>query len=538
MQDKEILGLVEEERFSGVKHAPRTTPTKSIDWLFRQFNVSFADLDGVAVGFEAPVRSMLMSSFRNVRERNWERVVREPAAYLEYIIEDLRFREFVSSRGAGSKRALKQKLHYFDHHLAHAASAARTSGFDSCIVLTWDGVGENCAGIFGLYKNGRITVADRIPINQSLGWLYSEATVLCGFKSHSHEGKLMGLAAFGEPQPNWYSQIGEIGEDGYRLHREWRKNLRRLFDQRKPSQPLEMEHKNLAATVQKFLEDAIVAVVKAKIRQFGVTQVACAGGVALNCDANARILSDTRCTDLFVQPAANDAGTSLGAALELNYELGGESSVPLTSPYLGPEYSNDEIKAILDESKLVYQSLGDEVSKVAAQHVVEGKIVGTFNGRSEFGPRALGGRSIIALPADPAMKDKINAEVKHREPWRPFAPAVLAERCPDYFRNYYKSPYMLLTFEAIGDGTRKLGAATHVDGTARVQEVSANSGNATYRKIIEEVDALSGIPAVLNTSFNDHEKPICLTPRDAIQTFFSTGLDVLLVGQYCLEKKQ
>lgn len=531
-----LTGLVEEERFTGIKHAPRTVPAKSMAYVLHQAGLSFGDLDAIAVGFQQPLRAGAKSVVRNAVERNWERILREPGAFAEYFLRNILFKDHVTSAGRISAKQLSKRIHYIDHHLSHAASAARVSGFDRSVVITWDGVGENCAGLVGTFRDGEISVRQRIPIRQSLGWLYSTATALCGFKSHSHEGKLMGLAAYGEVREEWLMQIGEISSEGYRLHHNWISRMSSWIEPRRPSEPLVQIHMDLAATVQYYLQTAMVATASREIRRTGISKVVLAGGVALNCDANAMILALPECTDLFVQPAANDAGTGLGAALELNWRMGGASSVPLAHAYYGPEFTNSEIRTFLKESKLEFAELGAELPRVVAQLLAEGKIVGHFAGRSEFGPRALGGRSILALPRDPSMKDRVNREVKHREEWRPFAPSVLAEHCDEVFINYYPSPFMLLTFATTTSAHSQFEAATHVDGTARVQEVRSDTPNSSFRQVLELVYEYTGVPGLLNTSFNDHEKPICLSPRDAVQTFYSTGLDALALGDFLLTK--
>mgnify|MGYP001560067173 CR=1 FL=1 len=345
----------------------------------------------------------------------------------------------------------------------------------------------------------------------------------------------MGLAAFGKPDLSLFDGIAELTDDGYRLVHGFADALRRRFRVRQKNEEITEYHKNLAATAQFFLEEAVLRVAQSVSRRCKSRNLALAGGVALNCDMNYRLINSGCFDKIFVQPAANDAGTALGAALEVAAIKGGSTSnLKLYHAQYGPSYNAEEIEALLIESKIPYRKLTalSEVAKL----IYDGKIVGWFTGRMEFGPRALGGRSILANPAIKGMKEKINRECKHRENWRPFAPSVLSEYCNEYFENYHYSPFMLMTFKVKEDKREILQSAIHIDGTARVQEVTREA-NPRYYELIKEFHKLSGVGAVLDTSLNDREKPICLTPRDAIQTFYTTGLDVMVLENFLLEKE-
>lgn len=532
IRDGELVALVEEERFIGLKHAPKMVPKKSIHYCLSSAGITIDEVDYIAIGFDRPLKSSFKNLMQNIREANLSRLVRECGAYGEYFLSMQRQIDFLAS--LSSKGNIHKKLVYIDHHRSHAASAVRTSGYDDAVVITLDGVGEDNAGMIGYFEGNKIHKLRSIPINQSFGWLYGEVTALCGFKSHSHEGKTMGLAAFGKPDLALFDGIAELTDDGYRLVHGFADTLRRRFRTRSKDEEITEYHKNIAATVQFFLEEAVLRVAQSVSRQCKSRNLALAGGVALNCDMNYRLITSGCFDSIFVQPAANDAGTALGAALEVAaIKCKVTSNFKLSHAYYGPSYHNDEIEALLIESKIPYRKLSElrEVAKL----INDGKIVGWFTGRMEFGPRALGGRSILANPAIRGMNEKINLECKHRENWRPFAPSVLSEHCDEYFENYHFSPFMLMTFKVKDDKREMLQSAIHVDGTARVQEVSLEA-NPRYYELINEFYKLSGVAAVLNTSLNDREKPICLTPRDAIQTFYTTGLDVMVLEDFILEK--
>lgn len=531
LEDGKLIAFAEEERFTRLKHAPRLIPEKSIEYCLGQAGTTLAGIDFIAVGWESVWGSWGKNIFANLKERNFKRMIRENGAYLEYFLKMFRLKDYLSNLDETGESW--EKIRYVPHHIAHAASAARFSGFDESIIISLDGVGEDNAGLLGYFRNGKIHTIRYIGINQSLGWLYAKATEICGFTPHSHEGKLMGLAAYGNPRGELLKDIAELTEDGYVLKKNWVESFEKRFKKRKEDKELTQEYKDLAATIQQFVEESVQRLAESLYRKTKIRNICLAGGVALNCDMNSR-LAQLDCFDnIFIQPAANDAGAALGAAAEVFFQETGNKCGPLAHSNYGPEYSDEEIEKILKESKLKYRKISTlaEIAKM----IFDGKIVGWFSGRMESGPRALGGRSILASPSIPGIKDKINKEVKHREPWRPFAPSILKEYAADYFENYYPSPFMLLTFKTRPEKIKDIQAAVHVDGTARVQEVSFET-NPRYCNLIDEFRKISGIPAVLNTSLNDKGEPICLTPKDAIRTFFSTGLDILVLENFILEK--
>lgn len=531
LRDGKLVAFAEEERFSRVKHAPRMIPKGAVEYCLKEAGIALGDIDFVAVGYESVSRSWIKDILTNFWEGNWGKIIAENGAYLEYFIQTMRLKRCFSELDKSGKTW--KKMRYINHHLAHAASTARFSGFQESVVVSLDGVGENNAGLFGYFRDGKIFTLQTVPMNQSLGWLYGNTTEICGFRKHSHEGKLMGLAAFGKVKPELLKGIAELRKDGYYLRKGWVKRLEKRFKKRELGEEIGQEHKDLAATVQNFLEEAVQRVAKNLHQKTKIRNVVLAGGVALNCDMNAKIIALDCFDNIFIQPAANDAGTALGAAAEVYFQETGKSCEKLSHAYFGPEYSADEIEKVLKESKQTYRKISG-ISEVARM-IFEGKIVGWFSGRMEFGPRALGGRSILANPALPGMKDKINNSVKHRENWRPFAPSILKEYAAEFFENYHFSPFMLLTFKTSPEKEADIQAAIHVDKTARVQEVSQET-NPKYHELIDEFRKISRIPVLLNTSFNDCGEPIVMNPKDAIRTFCSTGLDALIIEDFILEK--
>ncbi len=532
--DGELVAFAEEERFTGVKYAPRQTPRHAIEYCLAEAHLAIDDVDATVLGYDPPFRAWGKNAWANLTEGNIARGVRETGAFVEYGLNMVRFRDYLRATARHPKAVLR-KVHFVTHHVAHAASAARCSGFSECAVLTLDGVGEGDAGLLGVFQGNRITPLRRIPINQSLGWLYSLVTELCGFVPHSHEGKVMALAGFGTPDLESLRGIAELRKDGYVLPRNWYRRLVRQFGPpRGTGEPITQKHKDLAASVQYFLERAVLNLAQALHRDTGLPDLVLAGGVALNCDMNARLAQSDFIDRMFIQPAANDAGTALGAAYEWHARATGERCAPLRHVSYGPAYTDEEIESLLQESKLRYRRLSS-LRDIAAK-LAEGKIVGWFDGRMEFGPRALGNRSILSHPGVVGMKETINRKVKHRESWRPFAPSVLADRAAEYFEQYVPSPFMLLTFKTKREKRRELAACIHVDDTARVQEVSPDT-HPRYAALIQAFADITGTPAVLNTSFNSNEKPICCTPQDALRVFFATGIDVLVLNNFVLEKR-
>jgi carbamoyltransferase len=437
------------------------------------------------------------------------------------------------------------RLVHVDHHEAHAWSTYALSGFDESLVVVMDGRGARESTALYHARGGELRLVRRYLWPNSLGLFYEAFTDLLGFRRHSDEWKVMGLAAYGEPTANLDGLL-RVVEGGYQVNAHalagrWWNDLSPLIarfgPRRDPDREITDADRGLAASVQRALEQAVFAVVKEGIRLTGCRQVCLAGGVAMNSKANGRLLASGVIDDLFVQPAATDDGTAIGAALVAHAELG--VAVPryrLTDVYLGPSFSDAEIASELGRYKLKSMRV-PEVERVTAALIAQGYVVGWFQGRMEFGPRALGNRSILADPRRVEIRDRVNECVKFREPWRPFAPSCLAEVAGEYFEGCRDAPYMIVTYDVAPSKRSVIPAVTHADNTARVQTVTRAS-NPRYWELIRAFGALTGVPVVLNTSFNLKGEPIVCTPKDAVRTFYSSGLDFLVIGDTIVPKAE
>lgn len=531
--DGKLVAFAEEERFNWLKHAPRMLPQKAILYCLEKASLSIDDIDCIAIWYDSFAKWWIKNIISNFfKEFNFKRWFFEWGAYVEYFFKMVRLKWFLQWLAIDKKKIIK-KIRYYSHHLAHAASTVRVSWFDESLILSFDGVGENEAWLLWYLRNNKIHKVKSIKINQSLWWLYSTVTWICWFKEHSHEGKLMWLAPYGKPDLSIFEWIAEITDSGYILKNNWNYKLNKKYKRRSPIDEITQEYKDLAATVQYFLELAGQNTTKWLYQKVGIKNVCLAWWVSLNCDMNSKILALDCIENIHIQPAANDAWTALWAALEAYVELTWKKCEKQNHTYFWPNYSDEEIEQLLIESKLKYRKL--KSIKEVAEKIHEWKTIWLFQGRMEFWPRALWNRSIVANPSLLWIKDKINVEVKHREEWRPFAPSVLEEYAAEYFEKYYFSPYMILTFYVKKEKIKDLNAVIHVDNTARVQAVSKDT-NPKYYELINEFYKLSWVPVLLNTSFNDKEKPICLSPRDAVQTFYTTWIDTLVLENFILEK--
>ena len=523
MVDGELLAFAEEERFTRVKHAPRSFPRRAMDYCLAQAGLGLGDVDEIAIGME--------QHWSTVLPNLWP--PQPPGFALGKVMRN--FKQI----GRGNARlpfSLKDpRVHFCNHHLSHVASSFYVSGFDRAAFISLDGAGGGESGMLGWGEGTRLTVDRRVTNAGSWGVLYEMVTDRLGFRAHSHEGKTMGLAAYGEPDPDrfdfidWSGPVPRLDRAGMRRHL-------RAIPRRDPAAEFTDEHRNLAATVQHTLERALLAMTRHLTERSGSRALCMAGGVALNCSANGMLLASGAVDDIYVQPASSDAGVALGAAVLRHVQVTGERPrFVFDHAYWGPSYSDEEIERVLVEAKLPYER-PNSIEERTAGLLADGRIVGWFQGRMEAGPRALGGRSILADPAVPGMKEKVNGEVKHREMWRPFAPSMLEEDIGEYVEKPYRSPFMILAFQARDDRVDAFRAATHVDGTARVQGVTREA-NPRYYRLIEAFKARTGRGVILNTSFNDAEEPLVCSPRDAIRTFASTGLDALALGPFLIQKQ-
>jgi carbamoyltransferase len=429
-----------------------------------------------------------------------------------------------------------------DHHLAHAISAYAFSGLQQAAILVVDGRGAWEATSIWYGHEGKLDHVLTIPWPNSLGLFYAAFTGYLGFQPNSDEWKVMGLAPYGQPGADLHDFI-QLDRDFYHVKAPLLLGNgnggsgieSRLGPARAPEGEIEGRYKDIAFAVQEICEQAMLDLVREAVAKTGCRDLCLAGGVALNSKANGRILASGLVNQLFIQPAAADDGVAPGAALAPYLETDGGLPISrMRHVYLGPEHSDAEIEKALCTYKL-RSTILDDPAETAAQLLAAGKIIGWFQGRMEFGPRALGSRSILADPRDPEMNARVNNAVKFREWWRPFAPSLLAEAAGEYLENASESPFMLLTFPVKQDKRHVIPSVTHVDGSARPQTVD-QTVNPLYWRLIEDFRRITGVPVIMNTSFNLRGEAIVASPTDAVRTFFSSGLDALVIGSYLVEK--
>jgi len=436
----------------------------------------------------------------------------------------------------------KARFRYVDHHLAHALSSYAYSGFDDAAVVVMDGRGAWEATSIWHGHGGRLDHVLTLDWPDSLGLFYAQFTGFLGFVPNSDEWKVMGLAPYGQPGIDLSAYISP-GDSPYRVHAKplvgdgvgFRHFAPRLGAPREPESDISEHHKNVAFAVQDACELAMTSVVKLALQKTKSKNLCLAGGVALNSKANGKIAAMGLVEQMFVQPAASDDGVALGAALAPYSDGNGKlPTKAMRHGYWGPAFDDHAVEKALQTYKIRYTRLSDP-ARTAAQLLSEGKILGWFEGRMEFGPRALGSRSIVADPRDPEMNAKVNNAVKFREWWRPFAPSFKKEAAPEYLESAYDSPFMILTAQVRPEKRNVIPSVTHVDGSARPQTVEREI-NPLYYRLIDEFGKITGVPVIMNTSFNLRGEAIVHTPTDALRTFFSSGMDALAIGSFLVEK--
>lgn len=542
VKDGQVIAACAQERFDRKKHS-KEFPKDAIDFCLGQAGITLKRVDLVAIPFNYPLAlAMLIGKFTL---EYFPASVNATRTLLPYLLGKWRDGES-GLRTMGYSGSIK----YIEHHHGHAASAFYPSNFDSATVLTIDARGESPSTCIYLGKGGdlkRTVTLANYP--HSLGYLYTSLTAYLGFERNSGEGKVMGLAPYGDWRT--YSQYTDIikllPEGKFKLDLSYfsfhlgagldvSEKFEKIFGPRRvPGSEITTRHKNIAALLQHITEETILHCAKYAVESTGERNLCLSGGVALNSVANGRVLKELGPSRLFVQPASTDDGSALGAALSAFYSGCNRKPVYMDDiVYLGPEYSDEEIRLCLKKNKLKYKR-SERIEKMVAREVAEGKIVAWFQGRSEFGPRALGNRSILVDPRDPTMKDKLNSQVKFRESFRPFAPSVLEESASEYFDCDEPSPYMLITYNIKKKYQQELPAITHVDDTVRIQTVSKKQ-NLRYWSLLNEFGKITGMPVLLNTSFNVRGEPIVNTPQEAVNSFLGSGIDVLIIGNYIVKK--
>jgi carbamoyltransferase len=538
-RDGHILFAVAEERLSRLKHDARF-PSLSIEACLAAAGIRGDQLDFVCFGWP-PAMEALKHDLKCMATGSL------PLNYVD-LVSTVRRNLNHTRKQNGKKKFLvrfstKAQFRFVEHHLAHAISAYSYSGFDDAAVLVLDGRGAWEASSLWHGRDGRLEHVWTIPWPNSLGLFYAQFTQYLGFQPYSDEWKVMGLAPYGEPGINLRDFI--VPDDNpykvsTRLLLEDEPTplagiTARLGPQREAESEIEPKHKNVAFAVQDACEEAMMTLARAAVAKTGSRNICLAGGVALNSKANGKILSSGIVDRIFVQPAAGDDGVCLGAALAPYLDNGGKLPMhKMRHAYLGAENSDEEIEKTLTTYKLRATRVADPAA-AAAEMLANGKILGWVQGRMEFGPRALGARSILADPRDPEMNAKVNNAVKFREWWRPFAPSMLAEVADQYIESATDSPFMILTAQVKPEKRSVIPSVTHVDGSARPQTVERDV-NPLYWRLIREFGNRTGVPVVMNTSFNLRGEPIVSTPTDAVRTFFSSGMDALVIGSFVVEK--
>ncbi len=539
-RDGELLFAVAEERLSRVKHDERF-PALAIKACLQFARVRPEQLDYIAFGWSPPRRTYLHDLADFVRGRH-------PISYLNVLNSTRQFVSMNHQRG-GQRRftqyfgPTKARMLFVDHHRAHAISAYAHSGFEEAAVVVVDGRGAWEATSIWHGRNGKLDHVLTIPWPNSLGLFYAAFTEYLGFQPYSDEWKVMGLAPYGQPGVSLKDFVtidhGFYEVDGPHLIGRGSnldgRIVERLGPKRVPESEIESRYKDVAFAVQDACEQAMKGIADVAVKKTGCRKLCLAGGVALNSKANGLILSSGLVESIFIQPAASDDGVALGAVFAPYLETG--ERLPLKAMrqvYLGAAFEDSEIEKVLRTYKLRSTQLCD-VAGTTADLLAAGKIIGWFQGRMEFGPRALGSRSILADPRDPEMNAKVNNAVKFREWWRPFAPSLLAESAGDYLESAVDSPFMILTSQVKPEKRSVIPSVTHVDGSARPQTVE-ESVNPLYWRVIKEFGQRTGVPVIMNTSFNLRGEPIVCTPTDAIRTFFSSGMDALIIGSFMVEK--
>jgi len=538
-RDGDLLFAVAEERISRIKH-DAGFPHNAIRACLNFAGVRPDQLDAVCAGWPAPHQMLLsdLSSFAKGQfPFTYENFLNVTRSYASMAHQNGGFKRFTYHFGP-----TKAQMRFVDHHLAHAISAYSYGGFDKAAVVVMDGRGAWEASSIWYGHDGKLDPVLTIPWPNSLGLFYAQFTQYLGFVPNSDEWKVMGLAPYGSPEVN-LSEFISFNHETYRVNAPLlfeRNNgtsaiAKRLGPERTPESEIDETFKNIAFAVQDACEAAMLALVKLATEKTGCRNVCLAGGVALNSKANGKIQASGIVDHIFVQPAASDDGVALGAVFAPYLDGGGRLPMkPLRHVYLGPEFSDAEIEKALRTYKLRAAKLND-VAATTAELLANGKIIGWFQGRMEFGPRALGHRSILADPRDPEMNAKVNNAVKFREWWRPFAPSMLKEVAGEYLEHACDSPFMILTNPVRPEKRDVIPSVTHVDGSARPQTVEKEI-SPLYWNLINEFGKRTGVPVLMNTSFNLRGEAIVNTPTDAIRTFFSSGMDALVIGSYLVEK--
>ncbi len=598
IKDGELLAAVEEERFNRVKHCAGF-PSASVRYCLEAAGIGIEDVEHIGISRDPAAhlhKKVLFAAQRATRQAAGATLEAAGAGRQKAAVTAVGDSDSHDGNGANGRKGifgqikdrlnnaakvrdlkddlaaalgvstaqLKAQFHNVEHHRAHLASSFYVSPFDRAALLSIDGFGDFISTMWGVGEGNSIRVLDQIEYPHSTGIVYTATTQFLGFPYYGDEGKIMGLAPYGQPRyMNEFRDIIRTEDKGkfrlnldyFRHHAEgvdmtWDQGspvIGRIFSDefirtfgpsRAPGDPLTDRERDIAASLQLRLEEVAFHVLRHLHDQTGLTDLGLSGGVAYNSVMNGKILLNTPFERVYVQPAAGDSGTALGVCYQIhNGILKKPRTFVMDGAYTGPSFESDEIRKELADSGLEFESYTDEeVTKRAARDIADGLVVGWFQGRMEFGPRALGNRSIIVDPRRADMKDILNDRIKKREPFRPFAPSILEERTADYFEQSHPAPTMLMVYQVRAERRAEIPAVTHVDGSGRLQTVTKEV-NARYYQLIYDFNELTGVPVVLNTSFNENE-PIVCTPRHAIDCFLKTRMDVLYLENHRIGKSE
>lgn len=553
VQDGVVLAATEEERFTRIKHGKRPVPFSAwelpfhaIDYCLGEAGINLDDINHVAYSYQPELLLGSWSSETGIslplepsrHQSEW--LSPWDPLFLSYIVNAPRqlasgAPHHLKRRFKGARHDGPYRWHFIEHHLAHETSAFLAAPFEECAVLTMDGRGEQATTSFGRYADGEYERIKQVNLPHSLGLVYEAVTSYLGFLHSSDEYKVMALASYGKPvyAPLFREIISYQGAGEYEVRPvQWEKLL---GPARERGSALTQNHMDIAHSLQVVLEETVLRMADWLQEETGLRSLAMAGGVALNCVMNARLRDRSAFDAVWVQPASGDAGTALGAALWIDAQERNDRRRrwQMDHAFLGPAYGDADIEAMLQQAKLNYRRV-DNIAEAAAELLAQNKVIGWFQGRMEFGPRALGARSILASPIDPAMQAHLNL-IKDREDFRPVAPVVLEEEVDKWFVNGGVSPFMVFVYDVVPAKAEAIPAVRHVDGTARVQTINRHQ-HPLYYDLLRAFAKKTDVPVLINTSFNTRGEPVVCTPRDAVESYLTTPLDALAIGSFLLEK--
>ncbi len=564
IKDGRLIAAAEEERFNRFKHSAGF-PAHAIRYCLDAAGIGLEDVDHVGISRDPSAhlhKKILFAATRVASKGSSEGIFQQIKDRLGNAGKVRDLKDDLARVFGVSKKQLRARFHNIEHHRAHLASCFFVSPFERAALLSIDGFGDFISTMWAAGENNSIEVLGQVEYPHSTGIVYTATTQFLGFPHYGDEGKVMGLAPYGRPRfIEEFREIIRTEENGlFRLNldyfRHHAEGVEMTWDQGSPvigrvysdefarvfgpprvhGASLTDRERDIAASLQLRLEEVGFHVLNHLHKQTGLTDLGLAGGVAYNSVMNGKILLHTPFKRLFIQPAAGDSGTALGVCYQIyNGILHGERGEVMAGAYTGPEFSSDQIRAALEQSGLSSEYYTDEeVTRRAAADIAAGLVVGWFQGRMEFGPRALGNRSIVVDPRRAEMKDMLNERIKKREPFRPFAPSILEERVGDYFEQTHPSPTMLMVYQIREERRKEIPAVTHVDGSGRLQTVSREV-NERYYQLISDFAEQTGVPVILNTSFNENEPVVC-TPQEAIDCFRKTKMDVLYLGNHAVSR--